>query len=770
MNKTLTYPSIIQSIKNNIFVNQETTKDAIVRFSVLQSKLIDMEMPNVLLLGSQAKKFNVSITDIRTYSQWQREEGREVKITNDASPMYIFTSKTIDNENFFVQEAVYDFQHTTAKYLGIGAKNPVIEVEGNNREKFFLDLISLSKEAGYGINENAQVNNYLPYIKKITINSNETTTNKIYYLIKQLSRDKIFGDAIRSFEKTEEGSAIDDTIVSLVASGVLSRFSIELNENINITEISNDIETCLMNISRGIKSVMLDIKLNEYTQKQSNLLSNQADATSNATVDNYLSSVKPIQERKKERKTFIKFKKLTDTEIDKLKEVNMDRVSSQDPASILVALDIEFKTKSGGYIFTRPSRSENTASCHFGIDNGVWKWTDFGDGQKSGNMLSLIQESGISDFKEALKLCMNTYNINDVLDEAFVLIKLENNELKRKYWGDNFVDEAINNNQDSNNNKGIAEILQNAQLAVAELKKTNEVLEKISQTNSRVIYASNNIPKKFKDMMCDRGIHGQVKEMLHIKGEVRGTNSKTGEKYKYVTEGVGILCGDENTLARIYADIAKVGIAKVNEEFESVTIGGDIHFPEYINRQGDKKKTTSFGFKDLTYVDNEGAGSGKIAVFESKNDYYAAAEKRNFKSENIDIVVTNGTGRATEASDLIRANQYDKIIIYNQFDIPGTKFISDVMKRNTSGFEYLNYESNEFKQDPNDLLKNGIHIEDRFRQVHSIDQIGYLITKIESYASTQVLDQTESLKMKKEIDKLRTEISLTDNNQPTLSL
>lgn len=139
---------------------------------------------------------------------------------------------------------------------------------------------------------------------------------------------------------------------------------------------------------------------------------------------------------------------------------------------------------------------------------------------------------------------------------------------------------------------------------------------------------------------------------------------------------------------------------------ESIGGGADIHFLKPLGNM----KTMNLGEKNISLFESQ-IPTKSVAVFESKMDYAAAYNQRDFT--NTDVIIANSTSNAHKVAEVIK-DKYVHVIFYNQNDRPGIDFVKKVSSEaQQPDFKYIKYQKNEQGQDINDLHKNGVQLEQR---------------------------------------------------------
>ncbi len=210
------------------------------------------------------------------------------------------------------------------------------------------------------------------------------------------------------------------------------------------------------------------------------------------------------------------------------------------------------------------------------------------------------------------------------------------------------------------------------------------------------------------DYLKGRGIVKIPPQMKVINGEY--TNSKGETKKAF---GVGVLTRDGG--------------------------GADIHFLQKI---GDLK-TLSLGEKDISFFKNQ--NSRKVAIFESKMDYAAAYQQMPL--DGVNIIIANSVSNATKVAELLVSEGLTQTpMIFNQNDIAGYKFVSDIMqKAEISECKSIHYDIlSEYKKDINDLLLDGAKIADRI-EIRDAEYFSNIATSLQDILKAQNTPKIESL-------------------------
>lgn len=418
--------------------------------------------------------------------------------------------------------------------------------------------------------------------------------------------------------------------------------------------------------------------------------------------------------------------RLSQNEIDSLRAMTKETLINSDPSNVLNSLGIDFTTKQGGSNYSFRLRADDrTPSASMYLDrSGVWKFKDFGSGE-SGTIENVVMVATGMNYKDALNYSLDASGLK------------------------NYLAEAIESNQNMAKIQLTAEHLSRLE----EIKNINISKAQENNVNSKVVSYREITPDDTKaiEFLSNRGIDSIPKNMYIIEGQISGVGAN-GKEYSYTNIGVGVLTGD------------------MSKPIELDKVGADIHFlnPKVL-RDGATMKTQSFGTKDMTLIPGEN-DTKDYAVFESKMDYAAAACKIDLNETN--VIIANGTGQASKIADLLNEQGFEKVTFFNQNDMPGEKFVSDIVeKANIEKFDFVKYEAvGEYKQDINDLVKNGVDVEQRLIsnatvedwQNYVIDNKEAKIEDIQSLIEKGELKQAEQHLKESGLDK-ETQAELRDD-------
>ncbi len=433
-----------------------------------------------------------------------------------------------------------------------------------------------------------------------------------------------------------------------------------------------------------------------------------------------------ISDEIQQKSSYINNFRLSQAEIDSLRTMTKETLIHSDPSNVLNSLGIDFTTKQGGSNYSFRLRADDrtpSASMYLGR-SGVWKFKDFGSGE-SGTIENVVMVATGMNYKDALNYSLDASGLKNYLAEAI----------------------------ESSQNMAKIQLTTEHLSRLEEIKNINIAKAQENNINSKVVSYREITPDDTKaiEFLSNREIDSIPKNMYIIEGQISGVGAN-GKEYSYTNMGVGVLTGD------------------MSKPIELDKVGADIHFlnPKVL-RDGTTMKTQSFGPKDMTLIPGEN-DTKDYAVFESKMDYAAAASKIDLNETN--VIIGNGTGQASKIAELLNEQGFEKVTFYNQNDMPGEKFVSDIVeKANIEKFDFVKYEAvGEYKQDINDLVKNGVDVEQRLIsnatvedwQNYVIDNKEAKIEDIQSLIEKGELKQAEQHLKESGLDK-ETQAELRDD-------
>lgn len=333
------------------------------------------------------------------------------------------------------------------------------------------------------------------------------------------------------------------------------------------------------------------------------------------------------------------------------------------------------------------------------------------DQKTSSNFISLRRGSWL--YKDFTNDARGDNIVNVVMDVTGKDYKSALNYSLEKLGVKNYLNEALNSKSQS------YQLTQADRERIKAQKQSNQQRER-SQTVSKVttIYevSSNQLAV---DYLKARGIVKIPPHMKIINGEYTNKHGEIKRAF-----GVGALTKDGT--------------------------GADIHF---IRKVGDLK-TMSFGEKDISFFKNP--NSTKVAIFESKMDYAAAYQQMPL--DDVNVIIANSSSNSTKVAELLKKeNLTENVMMFNQNDLAGYKFVADIIKgAEVEQFKSIAYEvMSEYKKDINDLLLDGEKIADRIetRPVEYFEEIA------NSLESIQKMQQQKPISVTRDDLKLANSIS-----------
>ena len=311
--------------------------------------------------------------------------------------------------------------------------------------------------------------------------------------------------------------------------------------------------------------------------------------------------------------------------------------------------------------------------------------------------------------------------VNVVMDTTGKNFKEALNYSLSKLGLKNYLDEGLDNNSVK-----VYSLSEEEKQRLKQLKDSNQQKEKshpLSTVKNIYDVSTNQLAV---DYLKSRGIIKIPPQFKIITGEYQNKQGKIKTAF-----GVGILTQDGT--------------------------GADIHF---LKKIGDLK-TMSFGEKDISFFPN--VNSKKVAIFESKIDYTAAYQQMPL--DNVNIVIANSTSNALKVSQLLKKeNLTENVMIFNQNDMPGWRFVADIVKEaNISEFKAIKYDIlNEYRQDVDDLLLKKEKIADRIISTDS-KQIQNIVNSLDMINSASYAISKNDLKRDSEMVKAQS--NLQENSQ-----
>jgi hypothetical protein len=158
--------------------------------------------------------------------------------------------------------------------------------------------------------------------------------------------------------------------------------------------------------------------------------------------------------------------------------------------------------------------------------------------------------------------------------------------------------------------------------------------------------------------------------------------------------------------------------------------GADIHF---LKKIGDLK-SFQIGEKDISFFKN--SNSKKVALFESKLDYAAAYQQMPL--DDVNVIIANSTTNALKVAEVLKENDFEAPMIFNQNDLAGYKFVAQVAENaHIEHFKSIRYDvMGEYKKDINDLLLEDVRLADRI-ETRDIDYFKSIAANLENIQKLQ---------------------------------
>lgn len=739
---------IIQALKNieNI--------ESIQRFTNTQNLLKQYGYSNILLLARQAHMYELGLSDVRTQKEWS---DLGISPSYYAKALVVYQRHKQSDGTFVTEEYnAYDINHTDAVAQGVIPKETMGKREDNDYELLFQNLMpyaSAMLDLKIEESDKFPYNSAFLHSKTIGISKSSQPLEKINFLLRSIYKDTISGEKIRNFTFVE--SHFDNAIEKLIANSYLNRLSIEpLAENELTFEekeaLFSNLEEALSIISNNIRTFDKKLMISKFINEEFDVYDESYKFAKE--LEDKVSKLASTQKEKEiPKKRPVEFVRLDDDEAKQLKDKTKDEILTANPIQVLEALHLNIDKEEPHRIRFK-AREERSASAYMIIKGGNWIYKDFGGGDDAkGNIITLAQDKLHCEYKEAIQFCCDNLNIPNYFQIKLDEINYEND--KRKVaagWNDSKLQEKPK--------KTSEELLKEREEELIKQKKANLEIEKTNSTNSRVTYASKVIPNDLKNWLrTERGIgNTEIDNFYYIKGETWKLD-ENDKPYDIKTKsGVGVLCATKEKAKELYSQIEERGYANFDTPLSSEQeFGADLHFKpiKFTNEKGDEivLKTQSLGAKkNTTLINNNGS---TVCPIESKMDYAAAAQQIDFKKEGYDIDIANSTSNADMVAQNIAEQKYDNVYFLNQFDVPGVKFMIDICNKakeqghTIKKFKFIDYITREYKQDINDLHKDGITLHSRTKE-GTLEDLNPLLDKI----ATAEKDEEKF----KELNKVRT--------------
>ncbi|MDD2698802.1 MAG: hypothetical protein PHF17_08390 [Arcobacteraceae bacterium] len=191
--------------------------------------------------------------------------------------------------------------------------------------------------------------------------------------------------------------------------------------------------------------------------------------------------------------------KYTQSELDTFKRETTAEMKATDPKPVLDRLGIPYK-EAGNDSYLMNLRGESTPSAYITLKNGSWNYKDFG-ANKGGTIVNVVMDYTGNDFKDSMRLTLDTLGVEDKLSIAL------NSKEKP-----NFNTEVLKQKQEENK-------LKEQSVPISKVTNTYEV-----STNEKAI-----------DYLKSRGIEKIPPAMKIITGEFTKQDGTIGKAF-----GVGV--------------------------------------------------------------------------------------------------------------------------------------------------------------------------------------------------------------------------------------
>lgn len=124
--------------------------------------------------------------------------------------------------------------------------------------------------------------------------------------------------------------------------------------------------------------------------------------------------------------------RLSELQIKELSSLGKRLIVSSDPEPILRAIGAEYRPDRNKYKILRISQ-EDTKSTEFLNLSGEWFFNRFGGAGENGNIIDFVMlEMPSIGYKDAIKLCFDTLNIKNPLEEAIEILKNSSDAQKQQ--------------------------------------------------------------------------------------------------------------------------------------------------------------------------------------------------------------------------------------------------------------------------------------------------------------------------------------------------
>lgn len=412
---------------------------------------------------------------------------------------------------------------------------------------------------------------------------------------------------------------------------------------------------------------------------------------------------------------------IPEDEVKRLNKITHDEIKMADPSYMMHVLGIVHKCTKPGVEYRFELNGEDHASAYFKLwDDGYWAWKNFARPNEKGSIFDLIKKikrypDTNDGFIEAKKFYLqHDTSIVDRAEEAiqYEISKKQILSIEEKQKREKERQIEIEKRREENER----------------LKKENREKAIKNDATSRIInaYPIFNNNENAIEFLKKRGLHQIPPFIMIIKGEKEDRDKQTDDIKMYYQTGIGVLTGDikkqKHEIEQQRIEIKKAKEQNIEKEFILPRdTAGDIHyFKPLVYPDGKILKTKSFGAKTFSYwFSDENKNKDTVLIFESKFDAAAAYCKNPNIWKEYSGVIANGVNVAPDISIFLNEHGFKKIINYNQNDFPGVLFSYDIIKKldnfdKKNNYKFIKYNKDEFKQDINDLYKDGKLSDDRF--------------------------------------------------------
>jgi len=612
-------------------------------------------------------------------------------------------SMLMERSEIEVDRNILNNRHDTIKFVKEFDMNPMRFASESRKE--LLATLSSIKQSGVSDERLAGLITRVKTMQDITVDSlqkNGIDINGVKSYIKNIEIDAVDKSEIEKIiDKSNLATNSKDNISKLLTTNEYLSVSYLVNQGLSrediakeadIKKVSTNLEIVDFKSTDSFSISQKEQKTNQTQATQEQSKATQPTETKVAVASAEKSISENIEPKTQQSQPTKKVYERIDTY--SLNKLTNQEVSITDPSPLLDRLGIEYKTTQGGKRYEFKVRDERTTSASMYLSkSGEWIYKDFGS-DRGGSAIQLAMDVLGRDYKDSREFVLDTLGIRDRAKEAF---------------------EAIREGQ------ATAKIGDDELNAIKQKMQQNSYRSKTYAVESKVISAEpiDIDNKQVNDFLKSRGFEiDKMPEWAQmITGEYKSFDKDGRESIKE-RFGIGVM-------------------------FDSG--GGDIHYLKPIElRDGKTLKTMTFGNKDITTIEPEiESGTKSFAVFESKNDAIAAYHQIDKLKEQT-IIIANGTSNISKVIEAVKNGGYEYGDIYNQNDTAGAKFAATLIKdAELDHYRYIEYKDGEYKLDINDLHKEGVSIEERFKEGYGAEDADELTKKTEAEKESYEREDTE---------------------------